>query len=939
MSKIITYNLNENFIESLAGYIDENFLKKGSDLSCLLFVFEGKRPSLFLKRALSKKIGRGFLSPKFFSIDEFIQYTLSKKFPFTKIPNMESSYMIYALAKKLAPEIIKGRERFSEFLPWGREISDFINTLDMENISQESLRTIQASAAIGYDIPDNINASLKNIVILREAYHQELLKTNRFSKGFSYLLSAGVIPEVNFDEFEKIFFCGFFYMEKTERQIIKYLLDTDKAFFFFQGDEDSWPVLKNISREFSCSVKPKEEKRKDFSSLNLYTAFDRHSQVCTVREILKKIKKLDSTVIILPDSNSMIPLVSELGEAFGDFNVSLGYPLKRSSLYSLFEFIFQAQETKKKTEYYAKDYITALSHPLVKNLKITSDYSVTRILVHKIEEALLGMEETPVSGNLFVELNDIESERNIFRHVAGQTDIEVSIKELQDILKTLHLALFKQWEEINNFQDFARSLGDLLDTLLNKTFIRFYPLNLKIAERMYSIKEELENAPFSREHFLKDDIFKIFRNMLEKEMVNFLGSPLKGLQILGMLETRALNFENVIIMDANESVLPKMKIYDPLIPYDIKLGLGIDIVGNEEEIQRYLFRRAVSGAGKVHIIYEDNGEKEKSRFIEELIWMKQKESKSLDVVSPSRVGFSVNVLPDKMEIKKNEQILSFLKNRSYSASSVNTYLNCPLQFYYRYVLGLKEKEDFLEEPEGKDIGTFIHSFLEKTFAGFINKAPEFNQKFRRNFFNRFEAMFKEEFYKKMHSDSFLLKEVMHFRMEQFLRFEENSEERKVARILYLEEKFNEEIELSGDRFKFTYIVDRVDRLLDGSVLILDYKTGSSGGKPQSIKQLKKMEMIRESIRDRIKSFQLPLYYYFEKRKYKNEVLNAALYNLKQLKLDYFPGKNAEPLETIDICLKALGFILHEILDPDKTFAADSEDENKCRYCPFFYLCR
>ncbi len=938
MSKIITYSLNENFIEKLTGYIEENFLKKDFDLSRLAFVFEGKRPALFLRKALSKKIGGSFSSPVFFSIDEFIDYLLLKKRSYTRLSLMESSYMIYTLAKKLAPEIIRGKEKFSEFLPWGREISHFINTLDRENIAQDSLRTVQASAAIGYDVPENINASLENIVILREAFHRELLRINSFSAGFAYLTAAGWIQEVDFDEFEKIFFCGFFYMEKTERQIVKNLLDRDKAVFFFQGDEDRWPVLKNIAREFSCAVKPEEIKRKDFS-LELYSAFDRHSQVCVVREILKKIKKPDSAVIVLPDSGSMIPLVSELGQEFGDFNVSLGYPLKRSSLYSLFEFIFQAQETKKDGDYYAKDYITALSHPLVKNLKITPDYSVTRILIHKIEEALLGMEETSFSGNLFVNLKDIESADTLFQRVAVQADVKVSIEDLRAILKTLHLSLFGRWEGMDNFRDFSLVLGDFLDMLLAKSFIGVYPLNLKISERMYSLAEELANATFSEEHFLKEDIFKIFRNMLENEMVNFLGSPLKGLQILGMLETRTLNFEQVIIMDANESVLPRIKIYDPLIPYDIKLGLGIDIVRNEEEIQRYHFRRIVSAADAVHVIYEDNGEKEKSRFVEELIWMKEKENKRLGMVSPYRVGFSVNVLPDKMEIGKTGQMVSFLKNRSYSASSVNTYVHCPLQFYYQYVLGLEEKEEFSDDPEGKDIGIFIHDLLEKTFSVFIGKTPVFDRKFRRDFFEKFEDMFREKFLKKMHADSFLLKEVMRFKLEQFLKFEETDGERSVARILYLEKRFEEEIEFLKDRFLFTYIVDRVDKLQDGSVLILDYKTGSPGGKPQGINQLKKMEMTRESIKDKIKSFQLPLYYYFERKKYKDEILNAALYNLKNLKLDYFFDAETKPDEVMGICLKALDFVLHEIIDPGKTFTADKTDEKKCQHCPFIYSCR
>ncbi|GAI98962.1 unnamed protein product, partial [marine sediment metagenome] len=262
---------------------------------------------------------------------------------------------------------------------------------------------------------------------------------------------------------------------------------------------------------------------------------------------------------ILPDPDSMIPLLSEIGSSAGEFNVSLGYPLKRSLLYSLFEIIVQAQKTRKGREYYAKDYIAALSQPLIKNLKVLSDYSATRVLVHKIEEALLGMQNTPISGNLFVKLEDVENDDTLFQlaiETLEHMDIKASVPEMKSVLKQIHLILFALWQDITSFHDFALSLETLLDTLVRKSLVGSYPMNLKIMEKLYEIRDELENISFSQEDFAKEDIFKIFQETLENEIVSFSGSPLKGLQILGMFETRSLNFENVIIMDGNESQLP-----------------------------------------------------------------------------------------------------------------------------------------------------------------------------------------------------------------------------------------------------------------------------------------------------------------------------------------------------------------------------------------------
>ena len=941
MDKIVSYNLNEDFIQKLADFVDENFLKKGSDISKLAFVFPGKRPALFLRKALAKKTGGSYFPPKFFPIDSFIDYVLLKKTPFVKMPNMESWYTIYNLAKDIAPEIIKGREKFSQFLPWAREIATFIDSLDTEDIPADSLKNVQASAAIGYDIPENINASLKNITALRDAYHKVVSQKKSFPRGYIYLSAARAVEEVNLDEFDRILFCGFFYMQKTERELIKHLYKTGKAILLFQGDEDRWPVLKDASRNLSCSIKPAKE-REDAYSLNLYSAFDKHSQVCTVREILKKTEKPESSVIVLPDPASMIPLVSEIGSSAGDFNVSLGYPLRRSSLYSLFGFIVQAQKTKRGKEYYAKDYLATLSQPLAKNLQILPNYSATRVLVHKAEEALLGMENTSISGYLFVKLKDVEKDTAIFE-LAAKTlkhmDIEVHPKELQNVLKELHSLLFTSWEEIKNFGGFTVSLGSLLDILVKKSFIKSYGLNLKIAERMYSMQDELQNAPFSKENFTKEDMFKIFQNMLENEMIAFAGSPLKGLQILGTLETRSLNFENVIIMDANESILPRLRTREPLIPRDIALSLGLNIKEKEEEIQRYNFTRVISAAKNVHVVYEENPEKEKSRFVEELIWQAEKKENAFNVIPAPQVNFSVNVMLSRIEIKKTKEMIDFLKNYRYSATCVDTYMGCPLRFYYNYVLGLEEKEEFHEDPEGREIGIFLHELLKDMFERFINKKPQLDKEFRMEFFEEFDKKFKHSFAKKMKSDSFLLESVMRRRLEQFLDFEETSDERNVREILYLEEKFPEKMEFSGDTFNFTYIVDRVDRLEDGSILILDYKSGIETPKPRQTNKLQEMELRRESIRDNIKSFQMPLYYHFEKKKYEKENLNAALYSLRNFEIAYLRDDKTDIDKTMERCMKALDFILHEILDPEKTFTADRKKETSCMYCPFFYLCR
>lgn len=941
MNRVVSYSLFEDFIKKLAEFIDEHYLKQDKDISKLAFVFGGKRPSLFLKRELSRRIGKSFISPVFFSIDEFVDYILSKEETFSKIRELDACFTIYSLVKAQAPHILRSRDTFSKFLPWAREISSFIELLDLEDIPADSLKNIEAAASIGYEVPESINALLENVISVRDAYHSILKKNKTYSRGLMYLLAGKIVKDADFPEFDKVLFCSFFYLHKTEEEIITGIYRKDKALLFFQGHQKNWPVLKNLSERFSCRIHPEKTLLPEYN-LSIHSGFDTHSQVCLVREVLKGIKNLDETVIVVPDANNIIPLLSEISSVVSEFNVSMGYPLKRSSICSLFEFVFEAQSTKKGDDYYTKAYLKVLSHPFIKNLRVLNDSSITRVLVHKIEEILHGIEKTSLGGSLFVNLASIRDLKKLYDFSTStlkEMDIEVSDDKLRTVIEELHNLLFSQWENINNFTGFCSALRKFLDYLVRKSFLGNYPLNLRIVERMLITGDELENSVFSEEIFPQEEIFKIFDNKLANEMISFSGSPLKGLQILGLFETRSLNFENVVVMDVNESVLPKLRIYEPLIPRDVMLGLGLDRLQEEEEIQRYQFMRLISSAKNVYLVYQESEDKERSRFIEELIWDREKQSNSIDVIPVHRASFDVKVSPGKEEIWKTDDIVQLLRNFQYSATSINTYIHCPLRFYYKYVLVLKEKENLLKDPEGVDVGNFVHTLLEITFKKFVGSKPTINKTFSKYFSGVLNKTFDNAFRKRMKSDSFLLKEVLKFRLKEFLN---NEKERDVEKILCLEETFKEKIELfPGEHFKFISKVDRIDKQKDGTILIIDYKTGSYDPMPKNADKIEPENFSREYIKKAIRSFQLPLYLYLAGKRFRDNTLNAALYYLRTPEIKYLIGEKDLPrsVEIVDVFMNALRFIVREILNHEVSFKANEEDIRYCANCPYFYLCR
>ncbi|MFA5145473.1 MAG: PD-(D/E)XK nuclease family protein [Candidatus Omnitrophota bacterium] len=947
MDKIITYNFNEDFISRLADYIEDNFIRKGKDLSRLAVVFGGKRPALFLKRELARRVKSSLFPPRFFAIDQFIRHLVSARNDFRPVPGLDAAYIIYNAAKEKAPLVLRHREKFSQFLPWAKEIADFIDEIDLENIDDQELRQVEESAHIGYEVPESINKLLGHIVKIRSAFHAELREKNLYSRGLMYLDAASFIKESGLEEFDNILLCNFFYLHKTEEIILKHLYEQGKAVLFFQKDERKWPVFDDLSKSFGCKIEPPPDKAEIRCEPKIYKGFDSHSQVGLVREILVKQippKSLDKTLIVLSDPNNLMPLLSEVSSCVEDFNVSLGYSLKRSPLYSLFRYIFQAQSTRKGNKYYTKDYLKVLLHPLIKNLDIAGDQSVSRVLCHKVEEVLQGMFKTAISGSLFVELDEIQGLGELYMSAADtllNMDIKLDVPELKKALLEIHGLAFGIWEDINNFGDFLKSLERFNEAILNKSPLGNYPLNIKIIEKVYESIDELKRAEFKDQPFAKEEIFNIFDAKLQSEAVSFQGSPLKGLQILGLFETRSLSFENVIVMDANESVLPRVRVCEPLIPRQVMEGLGLERLKQDEEIQRYHFLRLISGARNVYFVYDDNLEKERSRFIEEIIWQEQKRKKTLNVLSESRARFNVNVCPkERVSVKKDKKIVEYLSHTfEYSPSSVDTYLNCPLKFYYLYVLKLEKKEELLDDLEGRDIGNFIHAFLDRAFRCFLGKKPVIDSAFEKKFFEEFQAFFDSELERRLGPGSFMVRDIMEFRLKKFL---DSERARKVKKIISLEDrKPAEKITFLGRDFKFKYRIDRVDQLEDGSLLVIDYKTGGNLKSPAGLNKLKAMACDRASIRGAINSFQLPVYYYFTSRQFKDTPLNAALYNLRDIEfIDFIKSANPDTAkEVMDISFKALEAIVSEIVDPGLGFQADSSLEHNCEYCPFSVMCK
>ncbi len=209
-------------------------------------------------------------------------------------------------------------------------------------------------------------------------------------------------------------------------------------------------------------------------------------------------------------------------------------------------------------------------------------------------------------------------------------------------------------------------------------------------------------------HFLKRYVSYCF--------TPFEGTPLKGVQVLGFLETRALRFERLYLLDANEDVIPDTKREETFLPLRVREKLGLPTYAERDAVAAYYFETLVKGSGEAHVFFVENDRKEKSRFVERLLWERQKREQSARADGYVRsVGYRINLEQNEPPpVAKTAAMAAFLARRRYDATSLNTYLNCPLQFYYRHVLGLARKEDASPDIERVDIGRLVHEVSSHT---------------------------------------------------------------------------------------------------------------------------------------------------------------------------------------------------------------------------------
>jgi hypothetical protein len=963
MGKIYSVGFDVDIIDFLAESLLREIPGDAPDISSLAVVFPGKRPQFYLRRALANRIKKAFLPPQVFSIEEFVQYLAKKNVrinqqqeSYQPICLIDACFLIYKIIQNLRLSYLDWQKEleFEHFFLWARRIFQFLEELDKEMVSEKQLLSLQENAQIGLALPDYINHLLENINQIHQEFHRSLERDRLTTQGNNYRQVAQSIERIPLGEFKGIYFTGFFALNACEKGIIKHLLERDKAFLIWQRDEDKWSIFKELESFFALQPQ-RVESVTSYPKIQIYEGFDTHSQVEAAKRVLSELKDLEDTCVVLPQGGALMPLLYQAIPAhLADYNISLGYPLRRTPIYALMDMIMQLQERKRQDgSFYAKDYLRVVMHPYIKNIgdeNIRPD--MTRILIHKIEEVLLGIDKRIGLGKrTFIKLEEIEENPLIFQVAArlicdsGFTQIEP--KALRGQLKLIHRKFLRAFDDCVSLLDFVQATQEILYSILKKSRVFSDIFSGETFNRFLTVLDNLEHSLFKNEAIRdKAVFFELLKVSLFFEKIPFPGTPVRGLQILGLLETRNLSFKNIVILDLNEGVLPKTDKGETLIPEGVNPLLGLNHYHKREQIMRYHFRRLLGSAKNVFLIYQtcSRNKESRSRFVEEIIWQEEKRDRKLYAPEKiKRIEFRVMPVKRGFSLKKTPQTLKILQNTIFSPTSLDRYLHCPAQFYFRYCLGLKEKEELSEEVEAKDLGNFFHCLLRDFYSLFLNKTVKLDDK-AYGYLCKLKEKKIKEFFAQNTGERFLLSRIIDYKLETF--FKQEAERKEGIKILYLEQ----ELPIEPERIKIdteygpVYLkgkLDRVDERISAGkrrIVILDYKTGEYILPKKNITEGNLIR--RDQIKRAIGSFQLPLYIYLfsESKKISSSRIEAGFYSLREIREDFLFG-DRDSKGLLETYLGGAKRILAEIMCPDFDFLRDDSDEYYCRWCPFSALCK
>jgi len=936
---VLLISSSENLLEKVA----EHLIGIEKDYSSSLVIFPGKRPSHFLRKLLAEKEKSSFIPPSILSMDEFIEHVHDESLGLKrrKLEAIDAISILYSI-HIASPEHL-GRKSFltpDTFFPVGMKLYNDLEELYIEGVSPGKVREIDSIA--GENVPEATAKRLQSLSYFYAAFYKRVGEDRFSTRSSRYQTVSERIDRLNLDRFERVILAGFFALTKSEKNIFRSLMTKGNTLFIFQEGEGLKKKLSDLGIPAEKQFPPTEP------GFHCYRSPDSHGQVLGVSTLLKqkidrKERMDEETVIVLPSSEALLPLFHQALSLLDpdDYNISLGYPLQRTPLFGFFNNLMEVVSTMDGDRLYVPYYLDFILHPYTKNIYFQGKAEVTRILFHALEETF-----TKKRTLKFLSLADLENDEALLdsiREKVLKVEPGITLPMMRDHLKAIHDQTLRKMLSFRDVGDFAGRLKEVVEYIYQNSTARLHPFFYPYSESFLAHLELLSKSLMKETRFQEvASYFTLFRKYILTSYTPFAGTPLRGVQVLGFLETRNLKFENVFFLDANEGILPDTAREDSFLPFKARQALGLPTYLDREEIMFYTFNTLIRGAKESHLFYVENDQKEKSRFVERLLWERQKrEGQRDDRGYVKTIQYRVSLREaDPHPVKKSTEIIRFLREYPFSASSLNTYLSCPLRFYYEYALGLREREVVSEEFEKEEIGSFVHAVLCDTFKGKVGSVLTEREMDLKEFGKVFHQRFEEQYGKDPSGEIYLLRSQVERHLRDFIKNYQVPKIREFrTKILGLEQR----VDVKKNSFNLGARLDRVEKRGDRTVII-DYKT--SANKNYLAIRYHKLDLKnRDSWSEAIGTLQLPFYLlvYSHLTGEKPEAIDCLFLLLGRARVDsdievpLFKNET-EFRENYRILTEVIFNLLGEIVNSDQPFMPTLDPKNNCGRCPYGYIC-
>lgn len=821
---------------------DDLIAKFGDDLQHCAIVFNNNRPATYLRKYLADSIKKPFFSPAIYTIQQFFAGSVKENtadfyLQFFTLLNIYNQL----LASEGLPQI-----RSSQFFPLAKiMLSDFAqidNDLvdadaiyrELEDVAEISLNFDYLSkeqyeflAQFWQSYSEGKHKKQQELFIkmwrrmpkLYHAFHEQLKAQNYITNGqvYRYLANTDLTALDFITSFDrgKIIFVGFNALTRAEAKVFTALQKAGKALFYFDSDryylddelQEAGLFLRKNLRQLGL-VNVFEKSTSNFKAekhtVNVYKVQGQSAQAKILNEIIvpniEVGQEIGSTAIILADESLLMPALQTIDENV-DLNVTIGFNLANSTVYGLVDLWLSSQLELKENDHITYQTLEAfITHPLT---------GLTAKMKDNVQSALLN------DNVVHVARTRLQKQGGIFEKFYHKIDRSVClIKELLAIMRYLLSRLSSQ-----------QALKKIDADLFVKTI------------------EELTRLDDTLKHFVEDEEFHFVVQLIKKSLqgvaVPLSGDPLQGVQLMGLLESRNLNFDRVIFLGFNEGIIPKTSIGNSFIPDSIRRAYGLPVLENLDAISAYMVYRLLGRAKHIDFIYngltDESNSGEVSRFLKQLAYESEFEFKYSSLSLPVTTAPQQEVVIDKNNADIQRMLKHYLEGRKVlSPSALTMYISNPIDFFFRYIAEIKEPKEVSAVIEANQVGSILHQVMDyfyrdeinkevtatliklkrKTIAGLIAKA--FNYVMTKREENTLEY-------------SGMQKVILAI-VEAYANIILDRDEQDAPfTILSLEHQINTELEfeLNGKRehVKLYGFIDRIDER-NGITRIIDYKTGS-----------------------------------------------------------------------------------------------------------------